>query len=204
MEQDHAPSADTLWDRPTKMLHWLLVVTVTFQLASSLFMADTATQFLYPAHEITGLIAGIGIVLFWIYAFANSDLGILLPWNRAGGIAIVHDLRGLLHGRLPRAGNQVGLSSFVHGLGLLVLSASAITGLILFTLTPLGAHAVPENALEFTRLSLYHKFLGELFWAYFIGHVAFALLHQLSGTPILGGIFNLADTSSSEAHRNDG
>lgn len=200
MPQSPLSPEDTGWDTMTRALHWGLAITVTFQLFSSLMMADTPTQFLYPVHEVVGLIAGAFTIIFWIHAFANGDLGILLPWNRAGITAIMRDLRGLLRGRLPMMGDKVGLSGFIHGLGLLALTGSGASGLILFTLTPLGSHAIPANAIEFTNMSLYHKFLGELFWAYFIGHITFAVLHQLKGAHILGGIFGFTNAASSDDH----
>lgn len=188
--QDSDDSTDNgAWDTNTRILHWLLVVTVTFQLASSLFMADSPTQFLFPVHELVGLVGGVSVVLFWLYAYAHGDMGILLPWNRSGAAAIARDLIGMLRGRLPPAGRRVGLSSFVHGLGLLALTGSGFTGVLLFFLAPMGAHVNPANAVDFTKLSLDHKFFGELVWAYFIGHLTFALLHQLRGGRILGGIF---------------
>lgn len=182
---------DTEWDTNTRILHWLLVITVLFQLGSSLFMADTPTQFLFPVHELMGLISAATIVLFWLYAYANGDLRILLPWNAAGAGAIARDLLGMLRGRLPPAGRRIGLSSFVHGLGLLALTGSGFTGVILFFLAPMGSHASPANALEFTHMSLDHKFFGELVWAYLIGHVFFALLHEVRGGRILRGIFGI-------------
>ncbi|HQU16716.1 MAG: cytochrome b/b6 domain-containing protein [Gammaproteobacteria bacterium] len=189
MEQSAQPQEDDGWDTNTRILHWLLVGTVTFQLLSSLFMADVPTQFLFPIHELIGLATGACVVVFWIHVSRNGDLRILLPWNQAGAAAIGRDLFGLLRGRLPPAGRRVGLSSFVHGLGLLALTGSGFTGLILFFLAPLGSHAGPSDAVDFTNMSLDHKFFGELIWAYLIGHVLFALLHQFRSGHVLGGIF---------------
>ncbi len=49
MEATNETTKDTDWDTNTRILHRLLVLTVTFQLLSSLYMADTPTQFLFPA-----------------------------------------------------------------------------------------------------------------------------------------------------------
>lgn len=191
MESREREAPDTDWRLNTRILHWLLAITVTFQLASSLFMADTPTQFLFPIHELIGLISFASVVAFWFFAHLYGELRFLLPWNAAGGAAVVRDLRGLLHGRLPPAGRRVGLSGFVHGLGLLALTGSALTGLDLFFLVPLGAHAGPAEASAFTSMSLHHAFFGKLVWVYFVGHVLFALLHQARGGRVLGGIFRV-------------
>ncbi len=198
MEATNEVTKDTGWDTNTRILHWLLVITVTFQLLSSLYMADTPTQFLFPIHELVGLGAGVIVIIFWLYVYANGDLGILLPWNHAGAAVIGRDLLGLLRGRLPPAGRRVGLSSFVHGLGLLALTGSGFTGLFLFFLAPMGAHASPADAIDFTNLSLDHKFFGKLVWAYFVGHIVFALLHQLRSGHIFGDIFRFPHADSHE------
>ncbi len=191
------------WDSPVRILHWLLVITVMFQLFSSLIMADSSTQFLYLFHELVGLAAGLCVVVFWLYAYAVREFDILFPWNRTGVRAAAGELRGLLRGQLPKTGRQIGLSGFVHGLGLLALTGSGITGLILSTLTPMGSRASLTDAVEFTNMSLTHKFFGEIFWIYCIGHITFALLHQFSGVNVLRGIFRFTDTVSPAAHEED-
>lgn len=183
------------WRVNIRILHWIIASTVTFQLFSSLFMADQGTQFLFPVHEIIGLIAAGCIAGFWWFSINNHDLPILFPWNRAGIVAALRDIGGLFKGRLPPAGRRVGLSGLVHGLGILALTGSAITGFIIYFYAPMGQRINPADSTAFTHLSLEHKWFGELLWIYWIGHVVFALLHQLTGANIFKDIFGFSKAS---------
>jgi len=187
------------WSLNTRLLHWGIAVTVTFQLFSSLFMADTATQYLFPIHEIVGMVASLILLVFWLYAFAVYELPILFPWNGKGFRAAGSEIAGLFRGRLPEEGRRVGLSSMVHGLGLLALTGNAITGVVLFTMVPPGHHAAPSDTFAFTRYSIDHKFFGDLLWIYWFGHIAFALLHQFAGDNVLGKMFGLSRRRESPA-----
>ena len=89
----------------------------------------------------------------------------------------------------------MGLSGLVHGLGLLALTGSTITGFILYFYAPMGTRINPANSTAFTRLSLDHKWFGELLWIYWIGHVVFALLHQLTRADIFREIFGFSTDS---------
>ena len=183
------------WGINVRILHWMLTCTVTFQLFSSLFMADPGTQFLFPIHEFLGLITAACLAAFWWLSIRNRDLRILLPWNRAGVIACLRDIGELCRGHLPAGGRRVGLSGFVHGLGLLALTGSSITGFIIYFYAPMGVHVNPADSASFTRWSLDHKFFGELVWIYWFGHVGFAVLHQIFGKHIFKDMFGFAGTS---------
>ncbi len=179
------------WGIYVRLLHWVIVLTVTFQLFSSLFMADTSTQYLFPYHEIIGLLASLAVLVFWVYAFAVYDLPILFPWNRKGLRIVGSETMNLFRGRLPEAGRRVGLSSFIHGLGLLALTGNALTGVILFNMLPAVHNVPPSDPIAFTHYSIDHKFFGDLLWVYWFGHIIFALLHQFLDNNVLGKIFSL-------------
>ncbi len=183
------------WGVNIRILHWIIVCTVTFQLFSSLLMADTDTQFLFPIHEIVGLVTAGGIAGLWWLSIANHDLHVLFPWNQTGIRAALQDIGGLFRGRLPAAGRRVGLSGLVHGLGLLALTGSGITGFIIYFYTPMGSRINPADSVAFTRLSLEHKWFGEMLWFYWFGHVLFAILHQLVDGNIFKDMFGFGDRS---------
>ena len=177
------------WDIQLRLLHWAIAVSATFQQFSSLFMSDPGSQYLFPWHRIVGVVAAAALLLFWLYSYAIYDLKMLFPWGREGRRAVWRDSLALLRGRLPHSGRGIGLSGFVHGLGLLALSGCAVTGTIMFSMIPPGHVGPPADGLAFTRYTLQHKFFGELLWLYWCGHVAFALLHQLAGDNVFGAIF---------------
>lgn len=184
------------WDPITRLLHWTIMLSVTFQLFSSLFMASSATQFLFPVHEYVGVFASAAVLWFWKHSFDTHDWAILFPWNRAGLATVWAEMKGLLRFRLPGAGRQVGLSGFVHGLGVLALTGGAVTGVFISLILPGGHHVNPSDAQAFTSLSLLHVFFGKLIWVYWFGHTAFAVLHQMAGNRVFRGIFGFSSVSS--------
>jgi cytochrome b561 len=179
------------WSASTRALHWGLAATITFQLFTGLYISTPGTLAFFYFHEWSGLLSAGVILVVWLWSYANYDLPLLFPWTRAGLADVVTDLRGLLRGTLPRAGRVRGLSSFVHGLGLLAVTGMAVTGTLIFLVIPGGHGARPASTDYgiFTSLSLLHKDIAVLVWIYWFGHIAFALAHQVRGGHVLGGIF---------------
>ncbi|MEJ2345614.1 MAG: cytochrome b/b6 domain-containing protein [Gammaproteobacteria bacterium] len=195
----------TTWSAASRLLHWAIVLTITFQQATGLFMSDPGTQFLFPPHRYIGLVTGLVLLLFWLYSYAAYDLALLFPWNRAAFRAIASEVLGLWRRRLPPPGRRAGLSSFVHGLGILAVSGCAVTGVVIHAMIPSGPPAPPQDPAAFTRYVLAHKFFADALWVYWAGHVGFALLHQLTGSNVFGSIFGRAgltnDTSAGRDRR---
>lgn len=179
------------WSGSTRALHWGLVATITFQLFTGLYISTPGTLTYFYFHEWGGIVSSGVILLVWLWSYANYDLPLLFPWNRAGMADIVTDLRGLFRGKLPRAGRVRGLSSFIHGLGLLAVTGMAVTGILIFLVIPGGHGARPASTDygSFTALSLLHKDIAVLVWLYWFGHVGFAFAHQFRGGHVFGGIF---------------
>ena len=177
------------WDMNVCKLHWAIATVVTFQQFSSLWMSDPGTQYLFPFHRIIGAMAVVVLVVFWIYSHVYGEFAILFPWGRTARREVMQDGLRIIHGRLPVSGRRVGLSGFVHGLGLLALTGCGLTGIVMFTMIPPGHIGPPDDPIAFTRYTLQHKFFGELLWWYWWGHVAFALAHQMRGDNVFGAIF---------------
>ena len=108
---------------------------------------------------------------------------------------MIRELLGLLKRQLPASGNRIGLSSFIHGLGILALTGCAVTGMIMFSMIPPGHSGPPDDSMAFTRYTLQHKFFGEALWVYVYGHVIFAVIHQLKGDNVMDAIFSLKKDS---------
>ena len=173
------------WDRATRFLHLGLALTVSLQLLNSLVMKAPE-----PDHPLTGLNAllfhshqwlgmtAIGIVLLhWAWSlWGAGGVGVrhLFPWRAAERAAITQELRELLALRLPQGGPQGKLSGLIHGLGILAVTGSALTGAVLF-------FALPENG----RVNFFtgavkdvHGVIAAFVWAYWVGHLAMGLLHH--------------------------
>lgn len=94
----------------------------------------------FELHESVGL-ASVGIlVIFWLWPLVrNREHGIsaLIPWfSAARRKAVAADLAGhltaLRKGDLPSPAEEAPLASAVHGLGLLVATAMAATGAVVY------------------------------------------------------------------------
>jgi len=188
----------SVWDRPTRFLHLGLALTVTIQLLVSLFMVPPGSHhpstFLEHAeflvHEWVGLCALCIVLAHWTWSILSSgsaSLGHLFPFSRDGLRRIAVELRGLLSGRLARGGPRRGLPGLVHGLGLVAVSAIAVTGGMLFVM-------IPENgdpgALAH-HIGDLHSLIATLVWTYWFGHIGMALLHQFAGDDTLRRMFRL-------------
>ncbi|MGA7801841.1 MAG: cytochrome b/b6 domain-containing protein [Gammaproteobacteria bacterium] len=189
------------WDRNTRLFHWGLAVTISFELISGLYVSAPDTRLYFHLHEACGLVAAAVIALHWMWSFANRDLSILFPWNAEGFARARAELVGALWGRLPAQGRRAGLSSLVHGLGLLAATGMALTGVFIFMVIPggQGASAASTDYAMFTSLALLHKSLSHFVWAYLGGHLAFAIFHQFRGHSVFGAIFiGSTDAKSAE------
>ena len=178
----------------TRLLHAVLAVAVLHQLVVSIWMQaprpHRPENFAFELHEYGGL-ATFGIVLtFWIWVFwrrADTAPGALFPWfSQARRVAFIEDLRTALQGlrqlRLPEAVPQSPLANAVDGLGLLAVLAVATSGTgwwLLETASPAAADLIREV----------HHALSTLVWIFLVGHAGIALLHELTGHPVLRRMF---------------
>jgi len=186
------------WSLPTRFLHIGLVSTVTAQLFISLVMAEpdhagnVLSKAAFTAHEYVGLTA-LGIVLLhWIWSsLSHVDGGLthLFPVFGTARQQLVAEIKGLMRGKLPKAGKKGGISGLVHGLGLLAVTGIAITGGFLFVLFP---ETGEPGALAEVFAEL-HEGLAGLVWAYWLGHGGMALLHHFSGQDLLKKMFSFRD-----------
>ncbi|MHB8454555.1 MAG: cytochrome b/b6 domain-containing protein [Acidiferrobacterales bacterium] len=186
------------WDRPTRVLHLGLAVTVTVQLLVSLFMtppgkseSHTAlTQAGFVVHKWLGMAALIIVLGHWAWTtgkYGKAGLRHLFPWGRNGRREIAGDIRRLAARNLVDGGQRGGLPGLAHGLGLLAVTAMAITGGVLFVLLP--AHGEPSALAR--NIGDVHSFIANFVWAYWYGHLGMALLHHLKGHDTLRKMFSL-------------
>jgi cytochrome b len=183
------------WDKVTRITHWALMITFTFQLFGGLLVSTPGTYVYFYAHEYGGLLALAVIVAFWLWTHTNYDVPRLFPWSRAGMQEVMTELRGLRRERLPAPGRARGLSSFVHGLGLLAATGMALTGLMIFLTVPGGRGAWDDTTSysAFTNFVLLHKLIAYPLWIYYFGHIGFTALHLFRQTTGIGAIFRIRD-----------
>ena len=101
----------------------------------------------------------------------------------------IKDVPKWLKGALPGQQEETTpLAGAIHGLGLLAVSAMALSGMTIFF--GMGPHGSMSHLVAQVRLG--HSFMGNVVWVYFCGHVGISLLHQLRGDRLITRMFNLA------------
>lgn len=175
-------------NRTTRLLHAGLALAIISQLMTSLAMQGPDDvrpgDLLFQLHRYSGLAATVLAFVLWLTILLRSrgtELGALIPWFSGRRLAALwRDIKvhgdAALHLRLPSHDAQAALPSAIHGLGLLLISAMAISGAVYFVQVGLGLHsAEPDDMIAMTV----HLALGNLVWAYLIAHAGLALLHHL-------------------------
>ncbi|CDQ09064.1 conserved membrane protein of unknown function [Acidithiobacillus ferrivorans] len=182
---------ETSWNSGTRWLHMGLSSTLTFELFGGFLVSDPNTRMYFIIHEWAGLLAAAVLLVEWLWIYADGQSSILFPWNANGLSMIKADMATLFKGTLPQTGRTVGLPGFWHGIGILTMTALAITGVLIFLVIPggRGASSSPAGAAAFTTLSGIHRYISYMAWVYWIGHVSAAILHQVNGDPVFRAIF---------------
>jgi len=190
----------TRHNRATRLFHAGLALAIVTQLLTSLVMQGPneaqAGDLLFQLHRYSGLTATVLAFGFWVTIFMRSrgtEIGALIPWFLGERlVALWQDAK--LHAenavklRLPEHDPKAALPSAVHGLGLMLISAMAMSGAVYFAQVSLGLHsAEPDGMLAMTV----HLALANLVWAYLIAHAGLAVLHHLMRSAILTEMWSL-------------
>ncbi|AOU99339.1 hypothetical protein BI364_16635 [Acidihalobacter yilgarnensis] len=192
------------WDGPSKIYHWLLSFAISFELFSSTLMSDVSTNSAFPApssvgvfdaHQIGGITCALILAAYIRRAWRDPQVrDRLFPWLRPGAMRpVLREARALLRGHLPPAGAAVGLPGFIHGLGLLVMLGMAVTGVLNILLRP--GVTIPfslgfaPSFFIYSVESVVHNAISVMAWVYWIGHVAFAIIHEAAGQGVLRAMF---------------
>ena len=175
------------WDNGTRVVHAALAITVLAELSTGLIVSQATRPRWLVIHSILGIATTFVIIVDWMWTWARRDLPILFPWNRAGMRVVGREAVQVFQGKLPGSGDGTGLSSFMHGIGLLAVSGMAITGLLMYMKIPggYGLYLHSSAYAFFTMLATTHLYLSYVVWAYLIGHVFFAALQQVLGHNVL-------------------
>jgi cytochrome b561 len=191
------------YDRITRWLHAGIALAVVIQLVSSQVMAvpqpgrllSGAERSFFAVHRWSGMCVLSLLVLHWLWGLAGHvpyGWEHLFPWFSGPRLKkVLSALKAMpawLRGRLPAESNEtLPLAGAVHGLGLVVATAMALSGsTIFFGMTPEGSMS---GFIEVVREV--HGFIANFVWAYFVGHVGIAILHQWRGEPLITRMFNL-------------
>lgn len=187
------------YNRALRAMHALIAAAILAQMLLTLVMdhpsarrpmrADGAAYFQW--HEWVGLAAFAILAVNWLYRLVKwkrEGQGRLFPWaTRAGLAALGGELRDFLRLKWKAIPVDGALAGTIHGLGLLLVSALAITGVVLYVVL------WPDNVVSPLAKNLMevHQAMGPAMWAYLAGHGAMAVWHQFSGDRSLVRMFSL-------------
>ena len=185
------------WSRPLRTIHLLLAIAVTAQLFIGSFMRSPHTgrpdTFGFVSHEVIGAIILVLIILHWAWSLSHPQEGLrhLFPWTSTGLRNTINELwQAIRYQRLPPGGpgKDGGLAGFVHGLGLLAITAMVITGGTYYLSRMMGAG---HDTLEL--IEDVHDTLAVIAWIYWGGHLAAAVFHSLLRQPVWRRMFSLGN-----------
>uniref|UniRef100_E6QVM4 Cytochrome b561 bacterial/Ni-hydrogenase domain-containing protein n=1 Tax=mine drainage metagenome TaxID=410659 RepID=E6QVM4_9ZZZZ len=140
------------YSRPIRILHLLLAAGISAQLVLSLVMKAPK-----PGRTL------------------DVVIGPVFPWfSRIRLAALIHELKEMGRLRLANPEAQNGLASAVQGLGLVIASLLASTGMVLYL--GIAANGIMSPAVH--AVKEFHETLGPLMWAYLGIHVGATMLHR--------------------------
>ena len=187
------PPANLMRSAVTRVIHLLLLLVVLHQLISSEFMdaplPGEAPSWTFSFHEYAGLAAVVIVGAFWVWSLVRrgeTKFGRLLPWFSLGRIGdvltdLLGQLRRLARGHAPDD-RDGAFASAVHGLGLLAVTAMALTGTIVFV--------ADGTSAAHTALGL-HRLVANFVWIYLFAHAGIAVLHHLLGSNVFSRMFRI-------------
>jgi cytochrome b561 len=193
------------YDRTTRWLHAGIGLGVSVQLCTSFLMdvPSPGQPFVEPGyhfflvHRWSGICVVTLVILHWLWGLGGHVMGgwgHLFPWfSRSRFRGLISDVKYVpkwLHGDLPAQKEEtIPLAGAIHGLGLLALSAMAVSGTTIFF--GMGPHGFMNPLVAVVREG--HMLMGNILWVYFFGHVGISVLHQLRGDRLITNMFNLVE-----------
>lgn len=196
---------------PTRLLHGALAITVGVQLIAGLVMqapsARHAGNGFFTLHKDSDLLIGALALLFWALIAtrrSGTEAGLMFPWfsvNRRAALSenVRRHGMALRHGRLARYEPAAPLAAASHGLGLVLVTIMAATGICHWIVAIDGASTTPLGEW----LLWLHGQTGILVWLFLIGHGLMALLHHYAGEQDLQGIWSIGVGNSDGIRRDD-
>lgn len=184
---------------PTRLVHMALAMAVIVQVLTSLLMTapldGREEDWLFEVHETAGMTALFLVAGFWlvlVYRRRGTDPAIMFPWlsatrRRALWDDISDHWRSIKLFRLPDYRAESPLACAVHGLGLLLVTAMAVSGALFFLAMSLDA----KTSLWATIDIEVHEILSNFVWAYLIGHAGLAVIQHHLKNMRLGEMWSL-------------
>ena len=183
----------------TRILHISMIIVVSYQMLSSLWMAvpepgklTSLENTLFSLH-IT-VFGWASIIVAGVYAlmrfYESEAWGRLVPWfsstrRHAFALSAKKELPQMLKGKLAPPEDKGALAGAVHGLGFMLLLGMGMTGLyVLFGVR------IDGNLSDDIRLVLFfHEWIGVFIWAFLGAHILVSIWHLVIGQWTIIDIF---------------
>jgi cytochrome b561 len=117
----------------------------------------------------------------------------MVPWFSALRLKALYldfclHLKALTRFELPPYQNDGALAHAVHGLGLILVTIMACSGLSYYVIVALGIHSAEPDDLFVMQI---HFLFANLVWVYLIIHAGIGLLHHILGHSSLRSMWSL-------------
>lgn len=172
--------------RTTRILHWLAGLAILTQLALSLVMRSPGPNrpgdSWFELHEKVGIAATVILVAFRLWSMVRSGetrFVAFFPWFSPSQLRRVLGDARRLFAPLHEGRSERPFASAIHGLGLIVATVMAASGL-------LGYFIASARSL----LGV-HEAVAPLMLAYLVGHVGISIVHELRGERVVGPMLRL-------------
>jgi cytochrome b561 len=174
----------------TKIFHATLAASIIVQLITSQFMPgpdEVKRAWIFNIHQYSGLVAVALALGFWITLVTRrkgTALGALFPWFSTVRLkGVITDVKthfaALMTLRLPAHDPEAALPSAVHGLGLLLMTVMAASGMAYYVIVWLGLHSVEPDDMLVMQV---HFLCANLVWVYLIAHAGLAMVQHFIGS----------------------
>jgi cytochrome b561 len=183
----------------TRVLHFGMIITVLYQLLSSLIMVAPEPgkmvgfqTILFSLHILFfGWGAFLISAVYSMMLFQDRDRWErLIPWFSAERRAALFNSAGkeipdMFRGHLAPPEENGVVAGAVHGLGVLLLIALGLTGAYVM----LGVRSDGTMRTDTLLLLDFHEFFAVLIWIFLAGHIAMAIYHLILGRRRILDIF---------------
>ncbi len=184
---------------PTRLFHMMLAMAIVVQVITSLSMTAPLEgrheDWLFVVHEYSGIASLLLALGFWlVVAFRRrgTQVALLYPWfSLIRRQALWKDLNDIWKDikrlKAPEYHIENPLASAVHGLGLLLMSAMAVSGSLYFFAMRIGATGNTWASIDIEL----HGILASFVWIYLFGHAGLAAIHHYSRQMSLSEMWSL-------------
>ncbi|MFT6084697.1 MAG: cytochrome b561 [Dasania sp.] len=183
----------------TRLLHSIIALLIIVQLATIFFIdnqffSKSISTNLFAIHKYSGITSFVILFLFWVTLFKRhqgTSVQKLFPWFSLSALknfkdAFTQSLSLAWQRKMPNHAITSPLSSAFHGLGIIIMSIMATTGVFRFIVYEYAITKTP--LVEFIR-SLHHVF-GDYAWIYLGIHAAMALINHITRTQKLSDMWS--------------